>query len=347
MSTETQDHPAADATTASAVASEGKGRASGVAGWGPWALRRVGTLIATFVVSVVLTFLIVPLIPGDPAVSAAGPDATRERIEQVRAELGLNEPPLRQFIDYVGGLLTGDMGHSFSLNAPVSEVILSRLPFTAGLSLAALLVVLVCAIPLGMAVGVLTRGGRRRWLDWAFASGTAFISAIPPYVMATLLILLFAVHLQILPPATSRSRMAASMVLPLLALSIPSICAIARVVRRETAVTLQQDYMRTASGWRLGAAHRYLKYALPNLLTSTLTLSGLLLIAMLGGAITVETVFNWPGLGLGIVNAVIASDYRLVQGIVLVLAMLACVMVILVDLILAIFDPRVRGDDNG
>lgn len=265
----------------------------------------------------------------------------------IREQLGLNDSLPAQFWNYITGLFTGDMGDSFSLNAPVTEVVFSRLPFTAGLSFAALLVVLLCAIPLGMAVGVLTRGGRRRWLDATFATGTAVISAIPPYVMATLLILLFAVQLQLLPPATSQSRMAASVVLPLLALAIPSTCAIARIVRRETAVVLQQDYMRTAAGWRLGAARRYLKYALPNLLTSTLTLSGLLLIAMLGGAITVETVFNWPGLGLGIVNAVAASDYRLVQGIVIVLAMLAALMVILVDLVLAIIDPRVRGDNNG
>jgi peptide/nickel transport system permease protein len=114
------------------------------------------------------------------------------------------------------------------------------------------------------------------------------------------------------------------------------------VVRRETAVVLEQDYLRTARGWRLGAFRTYARYALPNLLTSTLTLSGIILIGMLGGAITVETVFSWPGLGLGIVNAVTAKDYPLIQGIVLVLAVLAAALTLAVDVVLGLVDPRVR-----
>ena len=311
-------------------------------GWGPFLLRRVVTIVVTFVVAVVVTFAIVPLIPGDPAVAAAGPDATLDRIEQTRRELGLDQPQIVRFASYLGGPVQGDLGHSFSMNAPVAEVVFARLPFTTVLSFVALLVVLLIAVPLGMTVGVLTRGGRRRWLDVVFGWSTAVISAIPPYVMATLLVLAFAIWIPILPPATSRSRLGLSIILPMLALALPSICGIARIVRRETAVVREQDYMRTATGWRLGLARRYLKYALPNLLTSTLTLSGILLIGMLGGAITVETVFAWPGLGLGLVNAVTNKDYPLIQGIVLVLAMLSALLVVLVDVVLAIVDPRVR-----
>jgi peptide/nickel transport system permease protein len=207
-------------------------------------------------------------------------------------------------------------------------------------------VVLLVAVPLGMTVGVLTRGGRRGWLDSAFGYTTAVVAAIPPYVMATFLVLVFAVSLQVLPPAYSRSRVGISLVLPLMALSIPSICFIARVVRRETAVVLEQDYLRTARGWRLGAFRTYARYALPNLLTSTLTLSGIILVGMLGGAITVETVFSWPGLGLGIVNAVTAKDYPLIQGIVLVLAVLSALLTLAVDVVLGLVDPRVR-DGHG
>jgi peptide/nickel transport system permease protein len=308
-----------------------------------FAARRLAGLAGTVVVAVLLTFVIVPLIPGDPAVSAAGPDATIEQIEQVRAELGLDRPLAERFVDYVGGLLQGDMGHSFSLNAPVADVVFGRLPFTAGLAFASLVVVLLVAVPVGMTVGVLTRGGRRRWLDSAFGYTTAVVAAIPPYVMATLLVLVFAVSLAVLPPAYSRSRVGISLVLPLMALSIPSICFIARVVRRETAVVLEQDYLRTARGWRLGALRTYARYALPNLLTSTLTLSGIILIGMLGGAITVETVFSWPGLGLGIVNAVTAKDYPLIQGIVLVLAVLSALLTLAVDVVLGLVDPRVRN----
>lgn len=319
----------------------------GMSSWGAFALRRFAGLGGTAVVAVVLTFVIVPLIPGDPAVSAAGPDATIDQIAQVRAELGLDRPILVRFVDYVGGLLQGDLGHSFSLNAPVADVVMRRLPFTAGLAFLSLAVVLIVAVPIGMAVGGLTRGGRRRRLDAAFGYTTAFVAAIPPYVMATLLVLLFAVTLQVLPPAYTRSHPGVSMVLPALALSLPSICLISRVVRRETAVVLEQDYLRTARGWRLSTVRIAARYALPNLLTSTLTLSGIILVGMLGGAISVETVFNWPGLGLGVVNAVATKDYPLVQGIVLVLAVLSALMTMAVDILLGIVDPRVRGDHHG
>jgi peptide/nickel transport system permease protein len=322
-------------------------RLRGGSSWPGFALRRLGGLVGTVVIAVVVTFLIVPLIPGDPAVSAAGPDATVDQINRVRAELGLDRPLVERFTDYVGGLLHGDLGHSFSLNAPVADVVLRRLPFTAGLSLLALLVVLVVAVPLGMAVGALTRGGRRRRLDSAFSWVTAFVAAIPPYVMATLLVLLFAVTLELLPPAYTRSQPGLSLLLPAFALSLPSICLIARVVRRETAVVLEQDYVRTARGWRLGALRTAMRYVLPNVLTSTLTLSGIILVAMLGGAISVETVFGWPGLGLGVVNAVATKDYPLVQGIVLILAVLSALMTMLVDVLLGIVDPRVRGGNHG
>lgn len=312
-------------------------------GWGFFAMKRAAGVAATFVVAVVMTFLIVPLIPGDPAVSAAGPDANLERIEQVRQELGLADPLWQQFTHYVAGIFQGDLGQSFSLNGPVTEAVFSRLPFTAGLAFLSLVVVIILAVPIGVSVGVMTRNGRRSGLDSAFGYLTAFLSAIPPYVMATLLVLLFAVSLHLLPPAYSRGNLGLALVMPVMALSIRSICSIARIVRRETAVVLEQDYMRTARGWRLGALRLYIKYALPNLLTTTLTLSGIILIGMLGGAITVETVFNWPGLGLGIVNAVATKDYPLIQGIVLVLAMLGAILTLVVDVALAIVDPRIRG----
>jgi peptide/nickel transport system permease protein len=130
------------------------------------------------------------------------------------------------------------------------------------------------------------------------------------------------------------------LLLPAFALSLPSICLIARVVRRETAVVLEQDFLRTARGWRLSGLRMALRYVLPNVLTSTLTLSGIILVAMLGGAISVETVFGWPGLGLGVVNAVATKDYPLVQGIVLVYGAGVLVVNLAVDVALAVLDPR-------
>ena len=313
---------------------------------GPWlefAIKRTLGLLATIVVLVIVTFLIVPLIPGDPAVQAAGSDASPARIEAVRAELGLDLPWYQQLTNYVGSLLDGTMGRSFTLNGTVSEIVFARLPFTAGLAVVSILVVLVISVPLGMTVGILTRGGRRRGLDQGFSVVTGFVAAIPGYVMATFLVVVFAVGIGLLPPAYSRANAAASFVLPVIALAIGPICTISRVVRRETAVVLEQDYLRTAAGWRLGAVKRYTAYALPNLLTSTLTLSGLILTSMLGGAVIVETVFAWPGLGLGIVQAITNKDYPVIQGIILVLGVLAALLTLVVDVILGIVDPRTLG----
>jgi peptide/nickel transport system permease protein len=338
-----------DVTPGLAVAAAQPGVASrkrsrrGLSPWVDFAIKRTFGVVANLVVLVLVTFFIVRLIPGDPAVSVAGLDASVEQVEQVRVQLGLTGPLPQQLFDYLARLTHGDLGQSFALNDSVVHIISVRLPFTAGIALLAMLLVLVVAVPSGMAVGVLTRGGRHRWLDNAFGFGTSLVAAVPGYIMATFLVLVFAVNLAILPPAYSLAHPALSFVLPILGLAIGPICIVARVVRRETAVVLEQDYIRTARGWRLRAMKLYAKYALPGLITSTLTLSGLILTGMLGSAIVVETVFNWPGLGLSIIGAILTKDYPVIQGVILVLGVLASLLILLVDVILGLIDPRTLG----
>lgn len=306
--------------------------------WTGFLLRRLvglGGVLATLVVG---TFVMVQLIPGDPARQVAGPNATAEQIEQVRRGLGLDLPLWEQFTTYVGGLLHGDLGTSFAAGLPVSRMIGDRLPFTAQLALIAMVLVLLVSVPLGMAVAVACRGGRRRRLDSAFTAVTAVAGAVPEYVLATVLVLVFAVTLGVLPAAGAASLSA--MVLPVLAVSVGPVCTLARIVRRETATVLTQDYLRTARGHRLRALRLYARHALPNLLTSTLTLGGLILSGLLGGTVIVEFVFAWPGLGTGVVNAITARDYPVVQGIVLLLGLLATVLNLLVDVVLGLLDPR-------
>lgn len=335
-----------DPTPDEATESDIRTGSRGLSPWGQFAIKRGIGLIMTVVVLVLLTFFIVRLIPGDPAVSAAGSDATPAQVEVVRKQLGLDVPLPQQFINYVSGLLHGDLGQSFSLRGSVTSVVFARLPFTAGIAFIAMALVLVVAVPLGMAVGVATRGGRRRWLDTIFGFGTGLIAAIPSYVMATFLVLIFAITFTLFPPAYSRVHPATSFILPVLGLAIGPICIVARVVRRETSVVLEQDFMRTARGWRLRGARLYAKYALPSLMTSTLTLSGLILTSMLGSAIIIETVFGWPGLGLGIVQAIINKDYPVIQGIILVLGILAALLTLFVDILLGLIDPRTLGSKH-
>jgi peptide/nickel transport system permease protein len=321
-----------------------RGRNRQLSPWAGYLLRRLGGLVLSMALLIVITFLMVPLIPGDPAITVAGADATTEQIEAIRQSLGLNDPLWLRFVHYVSDLATGNLGNSFAYSTSVSTIIATKLPFTAELALLGIVVVLVISIPAGMAVGVLTRGGRRKALDAAFGMVTGFFQAVPQYVLATMLVVLFAITLRLLPAAGAASLSA--LILPVVGLSVGPICSIARVVRRETATVLEQDYLRTARGWRLPALRLYARHALPNLLTTALTLAGLILSGMLGGAIIVENVFNWPGLGREIVTAIINKDDPVIQGIILVLGFLAIMLNLLVDIILGLIDPRTLGSSG-
>ena len=309
--------------------------------WWDYALRRGGGLLLSITLLVLVTFFIVPLIPGDPAVAIAGADATTEQIEAIRLRLGLNDPLYVQFVRYLTGIVTGNLGVSFAYGAPVAEIILTKMPYTLQLAATAIVVVLLIAIPFGMIIGIATQGGRRRWLDVAFGGLTGTLQSIPQYVTSTILVAIFAIALGVLPAAGADARNA--MILPVIGVSLGPICSIARLVRRETSTVLEQDFMRTARGARLPNLRLYARHALPNLLTTALTLSGLILAGMLGGAIIVETVFSWPGLGGEVVTAILYKDYPVIQGVILVLGVIAIVMNLLIDVILGVIDPRTLG----
>ncbi len=309
-----------------------------LSGWLGFAVRRLGGLVLAGAVLVVTTFLIVPLIPGDPARVISGTNSSPAAVATIRAQLGLDDPIGARFLDYVSGLLSGDLGTSFRFGTPVSEVVSSRLPYTVQLALPAIVVVLLIAIPLGMTVGVLTRSGRRRWLDVGFGTLAGMFASLPAYVAATGLIVVFAIGLNLLPPGGAET--ANSSLLPIAALAIGPAFAVARVVRQETATVLNQDFMRTARGRRLPTHRLYLRHALPNLLTSVLTLTGLVLTSLLGGTIIVENVFNYPGLGTAVVEAIIYRDYPVIQGVILSVGALALVLNLLVDVVLGLIDPR-------
>ncbi|GAA2099770.1 ABC transporter permease [Brevibacterium salitolerans] len=315
--------------------------------WVRFALRRGGGFLLSVAILVVVTFLIVPLLPGDPAVVAAGEGATQEQIAQTREALGLEQPLPVQFWQYLVGIFTLDMGYSFASGTTVTAAVFSRLPFTAEIALLAILAMLVIAIPLGMGVAILTRGGRNAWVDHVFNAVTSLVYAVPNYVLATLMIFVLAIKLGWFPAGGAVTLSA--LVLPTVAIMLGPACVIARVVRREAVTILEQDYVRTARGWRLSPWRVNLRYVFPNLMTTTLTLSGLILAGMLGGAVVIETVFGWPGLGKGVVDAILMRDYPVIRGIVLLLGVLATLLIILVDVILAIVDPRnlSGGNANG
>lgn len=306
--------------------------------WPAFVLRKGGELFAAVIALIFITFAIVHLIPGDAARVVAGQDATAEDVEATRVKLGLDQPFFVQLWDYLAGVVTGNFGSSFRTGQEVSDIIAARLPFTASIALLGIAITLVISVALGVTVAGLTRGNRNQWLDSAFGWGTAVVLALPVYVIGAALVVVFAVQGELLPAAGANSL--ASYVLPTVAIASGAICAMSRLVRREAAVVLEQDYMRTVRGWRISKVRQYAKHAAPNLLASTLTLSGLILASMIGGAILIESVFAWPGLGRAVVESIIQRDYPLTRGIILVMGVIAIVVNILIDVVLAFVDPR-------
>ena len=344
----TQSSPAEGEDAPAATRTGGHRAGSRATLWRRFLLRRGAGAAANIALLVLLTFFIVQLIPGDPATAIAGENASLEQVEIVRERLGLDQPLVAQLARYVGDVAQGDFGVSFRYGLPAIEIVTTALPYTVSIAVAAILLVLLVGTTAGIVVGILTRGDRNRWLDRTFNVVTGFMQAIPSYLQATLLVLVFAVWLALLPPAyTLAYGPVESAVLPVMALSIGGVSSVARIVRRETAVAQEMDFMRTARGWRLPAGRANAKHLLPNLLTTTLTLSGMILTSMLGSALIVETVFAWPGLGSTVIQAIaVDKDYPVIQAAVFVIGTVSILVTLLIDVVLGLIDPRTLGGKN-
>ncbi|MFJ6700336.1 ABC transporter permease [Streptomyces sp. NPDC091272] len=286
----------------------------------------------------VASFAMIHLIPGDPLRKMLGPTAPRELIEQRRHELGLDDSIPVQFAHYLGDVFRGDLGTSFISAQPVSAIIRDGLPNTLALALLATLVALLVAVPLGMWGAVRTENGRSRRTESAFGALTGAAVAVPEYLYALALVIVFALGLSWFPPAGLTAP--ASYVLPVLALSIGPAAMIARVARVETLRELGSDYMRLARAKRLPAGRLYLRHLLPNTLTATLTMGGLLLSGLITGSVLVENVFAWPGLGLRTVEAITQKDYPVAQAVILVYGAIVLAVNFVVDLALGALDPK-------
>jgi peptide/nickel transport system permease protein len=306
--------------------------------WVQFALIRGASLIGILLVLVVATFLILHLIPGDPARRIAGPQATPEFLAQLRQNLGLNRPLWQQFTDYLHDVSHLDFGRSYATGEDVSFVLGVRLPKTAQLAGFAVALMILFAVPIGIVAGALTREGRHRRLELAFTSITSIGGALPEYLSGTLLAFVFAVVLKILPVAGSGDLR--FLLLPGLAVSLRHISTLSRIVRVETLNVLAQDYIRTARSKRLPDRLIYFRHTVRNVLTAVLTIAGMEFAELIGGTVIVENVFAWPGLGTAIVQSVLTRDYPVVQGAVLMLGIAVVIVNMVVDILLGIVDPR-------
>lgn len=306
--------------------------------WLRFAVRRAGRLAISLWVLVTAGFLLIHLVPGDPVRSALGLTAPQSLVDARRESLGLNDSLWSQYLHFLRDLAAGDLGVSMSSGLPVAQVVGDRLPTTLILALSAFVLAVVVSIPLGLVMAVLTRGGRRKRAELAFTSASVLTAAVPEFLLAVGLVYVFGVNLGWFPVAGVDGPM--SYVLPVIALGAGPAAVLGRIVRVEAITVLRGDYIRTARAKRLPLRTIYLRHALPNALTATITISGLILGTLVAGTVLVENVFALPGLGSTIVQAILTKDYPTVQGIVLAYGIGVLLINLVVDVALALLDPR-------
>ncbi|SEE72227.1 ABC transporter permease [Jiangella alba] len=307
----------------------------------PWLVfltRRLGRFVVSMAVVVTAAFAMVHALPGDPVRAALGLRASPETISATREKLGLDDPLWQQYVDYLRGLLHLDLGTSLDSQTPVREIMAQLVPATVKLGLTAFVVCIVIAIPVGLLIGIATRDGRGRTVHLGFGGLTGLALSVPDYLLSVGLVFVFSVSLGALPVAGMTG--AASFVLPVIALVVGPGAYLARIVRAETQGVLSEDYIRTARAKRLPARVVYLRHALPNTLTPTLTVCGMILASMLAGTVLVESVFAWPGIGAELVDSVLVKDYPMVQAVALFFGAGILLINLVVDVAIAAFDPR-------
>jgi len=292
-----------------------------------------------FLVSLII-FSIMHALPGDPVQlmlsGAESGSVTPERQEELRAQLGLNDPLPVQYFRFLRGAVTGDLGTSVRLRSPVLDLIADRLASTLALSLGGILF----AIVIGVSAGMLAALRQGTWID-TLSMFLAYLGvSMPLFWLGLLLILVFSLQLGWFPPAGQEG--VRSLVLPSLSLGLISAGVIARLTRASLVEVLVEDYMRTARAKGLPKRIIYFRHALRNAFLPVLTILGLQFGTMLAGAVVTETVFSRPGLGRLVVSAILWQDYPLVQGIVLFMATMYVVVNLSVDIVAAWMDPRIR-----
>jgi peptide/nickel transport system permease protein len=299
--------------------------------------RRILLMIPTILLTSLVVFLMLHLIPGDPASIYLGENqATPERLEQIREQLGLNRPLYVQFADFLLKAAQGDLGRSVQTNRPVIEEIAVRLPNTITLAISAMTLAIVLGVTLGVVAGL----RQNTWLDTALMLVALAGVSIPVFWLGLLFILLFAVQLGWLP-ATGEGGWR-GLILPTISLAALSTATLARLVRSSIIEVLNQDFLRTSRAKGLRQATIVVRHALPNALIPVITVIGLQFGALLSGAVITESVFARVGLGKLVVDSIQNKDFPTVQGVILVLATIYVVVNLIVDLSYAVIDPRIR-----
>ena len=309
-----------------------------------YALIRLASLALSLAAASLVIFLLMEIVPGDPAATMLGMNATPEAVAALRAELGLDQGPVVRYLAWIGGMLTGDFGTSYAYRTPVAGMVLDRLQVSLPLALYALALAVLAAFP----VGIWAAARRGRAADSAVMAATQLGIALPNFWFAMLLVLVFAVRLRWMPAGGFPGWGAGlgpglrALTLPAIALALPQAAILARVMRSALIDTLGEDFIRTARAKGLTRGQVLRRHALRAAMIPVLTILGLQFSFLLAGAIIIENVFFLPGLGRLVFQAISARDLIVVESVVMILVCAVILVAFLVDLAYAAVDPRLR-----
>jgi peptide/nickel transport system permease protein len=307
-------------------------------------LHRLAMLVPVLLVVGTVSFLLVYLTPGDPAAVMLGADATPGQVEQLQEQLGLNDPLHIQYFTWLSGAIRLDFGESIFLDKPVTEAIGDRVVPTAQLTFYALMFVILIGLPAGIVAAVHQNSPVDRLLMIMSVSG----AAIPNFFLGILLILLFAVTLRWLPSGGyvefSEDPVGhfKAMILPAFVLGFTAAALPARLVRSAMLDVMREDYIRTAASKGLASRTITVRHALRNAILPTITVVGVIIADLLGGAVVIETVFTIPGMGQLVVNSIARRDFPVIQGVVVIIALIYLITNLIVDIVYMYIDPRIR-----
>ncbi len=301
-----------------------------------YTLRRIGQMIPLALLVATAVFSLIHLIPGDPVAMMLGEGARPADVEAMRSELGLDRPLPVQYLGFLKGLVSGDLGQSFHYQRPVSALLWDHYPATLELAAGSMLVALVVAIPLGILAAVY----RDRWVDHAARFVSLLGVSMPNFWLGPILILVFSIHMGWFP-VSGRGGLS-HLVLPAITLGTAMAGLLARMVRTAVADELPKPYMVTAQAKGVTRQAAVWRHAFTNALIPVVTVFGLQSGVLLTGAIITESIFSWPGLGRLLIQAIRLRDYPVVQGGVLLMALTYLVVNLITDLMYAVLDPRIR-----
>lgn len=307
-------------------------------------LRRIILLITTILLVSIITFGVFQILPGDPVRTMLGTEADPTQIENLRSELGLDRPLYEQYVDWMKGLLTGQLGNSIRFSMPVKELLFDRLPVTMSLAGLTLIIVLIISLPLGM----FAARRQNKISDVSLSTVTQIGMAVPSFWLGMMLILYIGLQFSFfkisgyIPWTQSVAGALSTLILPALTIAIPQIAVNFRYVRTAILEQVQLDYVRTIRSKGMSEQNVMYKHVLKNSMIPILTVFGLIMAEVVAGTIIVEQVFSLPGIGQLLITAISNRDFPLVQGIVMYITVAVVMINFIVDVLYSVLDPRIR-----